>query len=386
MPLQASVAKVNITPAIGCAMAGYAGRKHGAVGIRDELWARALYLTDAKNDLVLLGIETVGISADVVGRVRRRVEEETGIPASNVFVAATHTHSGPNIPRSEVDTVTANNVAVFEDKLVGVVAWAKSMAAPARVFYRRGPAQCGINRREKRDGRIVLGKAPDQPVYPWVDILQITDLHGETKAVWFCHPCHAVVLGQNNYLISGDFPGAAARHIEEQTEAIAIFANGCAGNINSDPHGADFDAVDKLGRYLGAAVMKELLSSAEGQELTPSLSSLQHSFLLPADSEGIDFSVHAVRIGELALLGLPAEVFVELGMSIQKGSPFPVTIPVGYANGYQGYIPTARAFEEGGYEVGARIRRQENRITADAPAVVVAESLKALHKLKEVAK
>jgi len=261
MSFQAGVAKVNITPAIGCAMAGYAARKHGAVGIRDELWARALYLTDTKNDLMLLGVETVGIPAKMVERVRRRVEELTGIPASNVFIAATHTHSGPSIPRSDVDPVTANNAAVFEDKLVGVATWAKSLSAPARIFYRRGHAQCGVNRREKRDGRVILGKAPDQPVYPWVDVLQITDLNGQTKAIWSCHPCHAVVLGQNNYFISGDFPGAASRRIEEQTGAVAIFANGCAGNINSDPHGADFDAVDRLGHYLAAAVMKELLSS-----------------------------------------------------------------------------------------------------------------------------
>ena len=84
----------------------------------------------------------------MVERVRRRVEELTGIPASNVFIAATHTHSGPSIPRSDVDPVTANNAAVFEDKLVGVATWAKSLSAPARIFYRRGHAQCGVNRRE----------------------------------------------------------------------------------------------------------------------------------------------------------------------------------------------------------------------------------------------
>jgi neutral ceramidase len=388
MAFEAGVAKVNITPAIGCRMAGYGSRKHGAVGIRDEIWARALYLTDGESSFVLLGIETVGLRGPVVERVRQRVEEQTGIPGSHVFIAATHTHSGPDVRSSDVDPVTANNVAVVEDKLVGVVAWAKNSTTPARIFYHREQAQCGINRREWRDGRVVLGQDPDQPVYPWVDILEVTDAQRKTMAVWFCHPCHAVVMGSSNYLISGDFPGAAARYIEEQTGAVAIFANGCAGNINSNPHGADFAAVDRLGHYLGAAVMKALLSSVDGQELTPKLASLQHAFTLPADSDstGIAMKVHAASIGDVALIGLPAEVFIELGMSIQEQSPFDLTIPVGYANGYQGYVPTAQAFDEGGYEVGARVRDQEIRITAAAPAVLVEESVKALCSLKENAR
>lgn len=379
MTFQAGVAKVNITPAVGCRMAGYGSRTHGAIGIRDDIWARALYLTDGQSNFVLLGVEAVGLRRPIVERVRQRVEEETDIPGSHVFIAATHTHSGPDVRSGDADSVTANNEAVVEDKLVGVVTWAKSLATPARIFYHREQAQCGINRREWRDGRVILGQNPDQPIYPWVDILEVSDPQRKTIAVWFCHPCHAVVMGSSNYLISGDFPGAAARYIEEQTGGVAIFANGCAANINSNPHGADFAAVDRLGHYLGAAVMKALLSSSGGQELTPKLASLQHSFALPADSDpGIPMTIQAASIGEVALIGLPAEVFIELGMAIQGQSPFERTIPVGYANGYQGYVPTAQAFKEGGYEVGARVRDQEVRITAAAPAVLVEESVKAL--------
>jgi neutral ceramidase len=383
MVFQAGVAKVNITPAIGCRMAGYASREHGAIGIRDDIWARALYLNDGKTELVLLGIETVGLARAVIDRVRQRITDKTRIPASHVFIAATHTHSGPDVRSSDLSDIAAHNLATTEDKLVGVVTWAKSEARPARIFYHREHAQCGINRREWRDGRVVLGQDPKKPVYPWVDILTITDAQGKTLAVWFCHPCHAVVMGASNYMISGDFPGAAARLLEEQTKGIAIFANGCAGNINSNPHGADFADVDRLGHYLGAAVMKALLSSADGTRLEPRLASLEHTFTLPADpgSDGIEMTVQAVSIGEVALIGLPAEVFVELGMSIQDQSPFPHTIPVGYANGYQGYVPTAQAFEEGGYEVGARVRYQENKITSAAPAVVVKKSVEALNRL-----
>ena len=61
--------------------------------------------------------------------------------------------------------------------------------------------------------------------------------------------------------------------------------------------------------------------------------------------------VQAFRLGERsALVALPGEIFVELGLSIKKKSPFPNTVVVELANDYPGYIPTRRAFAEGGYE------------------------------------
>jgi len=61
--------------------------------------------------------------------------------------------------------------------------------------------------------------------------------------------------------------------------------------------------------------------------------------------------VCALACGGFAMVGLPGEVFVELGMQIRSRSPFPVTLVVGYANGDIGYVPTRSAYPEGGYEV-----------------------------------
>ena len=52
----------------------------------------------------------------------------------------------------------------------------------------------------------------------------------------------------------------------------------------------------------------------------------------------------------MAFVGIPGEYFVELGIRIQKESPFPYTFIVELANGELGYIPTRRGFAEGGYE------------------------------------
>ena len=60
--------------------------------------------------------------------------------------------------------------------------------------------------------------------------------------------------------------------------------------------------------------------------------------------------VMVVRIGQLAFVGLPGEVFCELGLAIKRGSPARYTLVAGLANDAVGYLPTPEAFGQGGYE------------------------------------
>lgn len=61
--------------------------------------------------------------------------------------------------------------------------------------------------------------------------------------------------------------------------------------------------------------------------------------------------VQALALGDdLAIVGLPGEVFAELGLALRERSPFRHTLVLGLANEAIGYVPTQRAFEEGGYE------------------------------------
>ncbi len=70
----------------------------------------------------------------------------------------------------------------------------------------------------------------------------------------------------------------------------------------------------------------------------------------------IDYEVQAIRVGDWALVGLPGELFVEYALNIDARSPFQETAVMAYTNGVPGYIPTADAFAEGGYEVEGAYR------------------------------
>jgi hypothetical protein len=65
----------------------------------------------------------------------------------------------------------------------------------------------------------------------------------------------------------------------------------------------------------------------------------------------VDLEFQAMRLGNIALLGIPCEPFNQLGAEIKRRSPFPLTLFSGYTNGFTGYMPNAEAYPEGGYEV-----------------------------------
>jgi neutral ceramidase len=104
----------------------------------------------------------------------------------------------------------------------------------------------------------------------------------------------------------------------------------------------------------------------------------------------IHLELTAARIGELAIVGIPGEVFVEIGLAIKAASPFQQTMVCGYTNGLYFYIPTAAAFAQGGYEVESyRNYLRPAGPTPDWEALLVGEATDLLHTLtpprKEIA-
>jgi hypothetical protein len=89
----------------------------------------------------------------------------------------------------------------------------------------------------------------------------------------------------------------------------------------------------------------------------------------------VDWPMQLIRIGEVCLLAIAGEPFIELAKKIVAGSPFADTLVSGYSNGGFGYLPTAEAFAEGGYEVRTSI------FSELAGDVFVHEALKALQAM-----
>ena len=433
--LMVGASRRNITPPVGAWMAGFGNRDHGAECIHDELHARVTVLDDGNTqaaivcrDLCFSGEGEMDLLADMV-------REATGLEREQLFVADSHTHSGPT-----TDCGADSKNRVWVENLAGIIAGAiveaQSAMRPAQLRLAQRPVQCGINRREKTaDGTTVLGRNPDGPCDTVVDIACLQDAAtGEPLVTLFRHAAHAVVMGSDSYAISADYPGAAAAFVERNTPGVASFLCGCCGNINADPR-EGFENVAMLGRRLGSAVCQGLTELDEPRA-DVTLACVRHDIELPvepmppaeesraiiaelepkmqaieAGEEGLDrwgterglrharerlatiesgeeitgkkMALQALAIGEVALIGYPCEVFFQIGEAVAAASPFVHTLTVTHAGGWNGYIPTADAYPDGGYEVDrARANHMGLGILPESETIMVEESLKALGRAK----
>jgi hypothetical protein len=73
-----------------------------------------------------------------------------------------------------------------------------------------------------------------------------------------------------------------------------------------------------------------------------------------------EVELQAVQVGPVGVLANPSELFVEYGLAMRKGSAFPVTMPVAYANGDVGYVPTEEALGPGGGGYETRLTSYTN--------------------------
>ena len=399
--MKAAITEVNITPPVGISMCGFAARKGPSEAINDELFARALVLDNGETQVAIVGADVISFAPDLVNRIRGLVEQAVGISGDCVLLNGSHSHSGPTVMafRSMGDRDVA-----YEDvlcrKVAGAVAMAAKNAVPASLSHGRAPVRIGHNRREMRDGRIVLGHHPTGPEAPWVDVLRVDAASGEPMAVVFATAAHPVNL--NALLISAEFPGYAAQFVRRNL-AMPLFLQGCCGDINCSLKDGTFEGSALLGTRLGAATLTAALDAeaVEGDVLAVNNRVVKLPLMLPdadeaeyalAEAEASlqraredqnitpyqlrqqyegrvgwakdyvqaartggnptePFAIQTVRIGNLALVSYPGEMFVNYQLSLEDTSPCDKTIALAYTNGCIGYVPTADAYPVGGYEI-----------------------------------
>ena len=93
-PLRAGAARSIITPALGAHIAGYF-EDRVAQDVHDQLCAKALVLESGDTSLAIVVCDLISLQLADTDRAKALAQEQTGIPASHIFISATHTHFGP---------------------------------------------------------------------------------------------------------------------------------------------------------------------------------------------------------------------------------------------------------------------------------------------------
>lgn len=403
--LSAGAAKTKVTPPkeIPQLTSSGAGTAAPFEGVHDDLFARALVLDDGKQSIAILAVDSIGYDNDILGpgrdftrELRERVAAKTGLKAETILLCASHTHSAPEtldlsafrsfpgasewLERHLVDL--ADTVIQAWQRRVPVSIRAGSITASGLNRNRRIQLKAGG---ESRRGPL---PKPEEVSTPWaldesLQVLYLETMEGKPHSVLLNFTAHPIVAA-NLPVVSADFTGVGTNFIEERLPgSICLFTNGCAGNVNSIHVATTFEDMEADGRRFGQYgldCIKRLKSDAamtdprlacvsETIELSnrPTLSLDESRKLAEAQptwenqarlrlalklAKGpIRAEVQAMSIGPVRWVTLPCEAFVETGLALKKSG---AAFVVGYANGYLGYVPTRRAYDEGGYEVELR--------------------------------
>ncbi len=445
MPLYAGAAETNITPPLDIWLAGCSHRPTGAVGVLDELSARALVLDDGKQRLVLLTADIAAFPPALSDQIRADIAIRLGTVPHAVLLHATHTHNGPHLGTFRaMGTVDAPYVDVLARKLTGVARQAAANLQPAHLTYGESSAQIGVNRRATdAQGRAVMGANYSGPVVPNVQVLCVNGADGRMFAMLFSHACHPTTLPREELRFSADWPGAAAAALRDRFQreaadsgiaanAIPMFFQGCCGDIDpirrgdreamlangaqiaSAAHTARWNAHGRLDAFLDATettVALPLLPPPSkdecGRQSTEALAHLEEGkavgvgagtlrdlqahlewatdqsarALQSSQPQTQSFTVQRLLLGGVTLLGFPAEMFAAYQLDFTAQFRAPLLV-LGCANGCWNYLPTAEEYGRGGYEVEEACHYYGNPMFAPASEERIRETVDRMLRLR----
>jgi neutral ceramidase len=433
--LHAGAAREIISPPRGIYLIGYGDRTKGNAGVHDDLTATALVLDDGGTRLALVACDLLCLNEFIVDRIRAQVGEGT-----QVVICCSHTHAGP-IAYADHRSGRARRavIASLVERIARAVHRAAAALIPAELAWCQTEVDIAINRREKRpDGEVVIGVDPAGPIDRSVGVLRVRGTDGTPLAIVVNYACHGTVLGPGNLLVSADWIGAMRPRVEEALGGLTLFLQGAAGDLNPDHEwgaGDPWEAVRSLGERVADQVIGACAGSLSPLAGVPLRLSRQEVWLplearattptpLPAyrrvltKMAGLPFAlrfvvdllldrrypwrsraearegvwqvpmrVNAVRIGDLGLVTFAAETLTEIGMRVKAGSPAAHTLFASVSDGCIGYLPTAEAHAEGGYEVDVApfFYRYPARMAAECAQIATDAAVKALRGLWQAA-
>jgi neutral ceramidase len=382
--VQVGAAAVEVAVPLGTMMSGFAARVEPNIGVHDPLTVRALVI----DDFCWMTVDVCGLDEATCRTIADRIPFKEG----HSVISATHTHAGPCATRGGLGVYDPGVVEAITAAAVVAAKDAANAQEPCRAYYE---SVSGLGIAQNR-------RHPERAIDPALQVLVFKG-DDETVQAWLVqYPCHPVVLGADNRLISGDYPAFLRSYLERAAPgSTAVFLTGAAGDVNTG-HSAEssysrtrakqrtFAEAERIGELLGeAAAQGRTSNKALGSTSLAATASIElrfealdarspeesvaHWTMLKADAPPgqqallqtwIDWAgrdqpltdmkwrgtVTVLRLGHLLLVALPGEPFLECAERIQEAFAQPVLVAA-YSNGCPGYFPTSDEYAHGGYEV-----------------------------------
>lgn len=366
-------------------------------GVLDPIYVRSVVLDNGRTRAALVAIDAGAMPTDLYRKVSARAAVELKIPANQLLMSASHTHSVPFQLDGSVEEIVMRSLRESVARL-----------QTARVAWGTGVSFINVNRDrvDPKTNRWWEGPNYQGTSDKTVAVVRIETPGGKAIAVYYNYAVHGVITGTLD-LISGDIPGAASRYVEESLgeDAVALWTSGAAGDQNPiyfnqtyelrDIRIADYakrgedisnamppggQGIDRsnpkvkvlldqqkrmnetLGQMLGEEVLHVMRENLEKSTADATLRGAQVSLSCPArqrtdqgragiegkyvDAGDVAIGLGALRIGDIYVGSVDAEVYNGIAQRLKHESPFKHTMMATLTNGMAqtGYIPSDEAF------------------------------------------
>jgi len=374
---------------------------------------------------VIVACDVLFVTRDLIDPVVEEIVKDCGIPAENILVNATHTHSAPSTTAVHGYKREEGFCRGMQRAIVKAVKEAndKLKDGPSSFHFRLGEeSSVGQNSRllQKDNSIYWIGPRdqfvrPTGPFDPELPVLAFLDEKKKPRALIFNHSTHTI-RGRKAGVRSPSFYGLACQELEEELGGTVCFLEGASGST----HNLFLTADEMVIRIKNA--VKEALEKAEPRPVDR-IAGLKKKFtfkvrrfdeekeeaavsdyckkyagksaddfigvfrdqrktLAPQQGQERTTWLQTIVIGDVAIVGVPAEYFTKLGQEIKRRSPYRYTYVAELANDWIGYLPDMKAFDLGGYQTWTGLHSYADRPVGEAIVDETVKMLKELHGRK----
>lgn len=343
----------DVTPDPLLPVSGGVGPSHAVTREIGQLTVRAMALENEGTRVAICSVDFLGFPGVLCDRVRAKVP---GIPATNILIGATHTHSAPDCygfpdesGKSTADLAYLDGVCT---ELAEAINEAVQHLQPARARIATGEAR----------GKIAYNYYAERLYDPRCHVVQILDAANKPIATLVNYACHPEVIGCDQGILCPDFVGPLYDRIEQRGAGGGIFLNSAQGGmVTADcrgPNGKDVQTWDecvRIGNLLADEALR-IVDDAPIQE-NPRLFCGATTIELPVENEmlrtvvklsplGFELSpagsvktqVNVVNLGNAQMLTIPGEALPNIGFYLKRNMHGEHNLLLGLTNDAFGYI------------------------------------------------
>jgi hypothetical protein len=355
--LQVGWGSALITPETGVPLAGYGDRRgKPSTGSHDDLYVKAIALSDGQDYVVLVGCDMLLVPPNVADIARKHAEEMTGgkINANNIYFTASHTHDGPG---SWGPGLVARVSAGKYDAKVPAFLGTMFSNAIMDAFNSMKPGKLAIGK--FKASQYIRNRARDAAFDDELNWMIAEKGDGERCYVtrFSAHPTN---LDGDNMLFSAEFPGYLQAMLEKTApRTTAVYLGGALGSSGPRaPEGAPDDfAKCKL---MGEALAQMVLDNTKTPEFKDSYDIASIGILLPVPplqvrvTPGLRISplfrpiagltkegwMSAAKIGNTYFIGVPADFSSEISLAWKQWATTEGIdlVPTSFCANYLGYV------------------------------------------------